>query len=128
MFALFMSLFGCNQSMVCTEVFVFSSTIELLDQDGIPIEDARISYTVDGVEGIYVESLDDGTYVVGGEEAGDFVVEIYAQIPDEVGCCTDIGEATLEFTIEADECHVLPQSFSPELEWSTACIDIEECA
>ena len=128
MFILLMTILGCSQHSGCTDLFAYSATIELTDQEGVAITDANITYTVDGVEGTYVESWEDGTYVVGGEESGDFVVDIYAQIPDEDGCCTDIGEATLEFTIESDECHVIPQSFNPDLEWSTACIDIEECA
>jgi hypothetical protein len=112
----------------CTMEFRYSATISLEDQAGNPISDAQISYTVDGVEGTYVDSWMEGEYAVGGEESGDFVVEIFAEVPmEDDPCCWEIGEATLEFTIEADECHVISDSFEPELEWSMVCADAEEC-
>lgn len=102
----------------CTADFRYSATISLADADGNPISDANVSYTVDGEEGTYIDSWMDGEYAVGGEEAGDFVVDISVERPTEDPCVWNVGDATLEFTIESDECHVISQAFEPELEWS----------
>ena len=108
----------------CTEIFVYSVSLSLVDEDGVPLSDAIVSYTVDGEEGSYVEHFFDGEYMVGGEESGFFEIDIYAELPVEGDDdCFRIGSATLEATIEADECHVIPQSFSPELDWDLVCLD-----
>lgn len=114
----------------CTLEFRYSSTISVVDKEGAPLESEFLSvtYTVDGVEGEYVESWEAGSVIVGGEEAGDFVVNLAADVPDENdACCSDVGTATLEFTIEADECHVIPQNFDANLEWGMVCADSEDC-
>ena len=106
----------------CSSQFVYSLTLTLTDQDGGPIDNAIISYTVDGEEGSFVEYLANGEYFVGGEEAGDFEVDIYAELP--VGeDCFDLGTALFDVTVEADECHVIPQAISPELDWERVCLD-----
>ena len=111
----------------CTADFRTSSNITIFDQEGSPLPGVEVSYTVDGQEGTYIYTGEDGTYDVGGEEAGDFVVRMYIEIPQEADpCCSDVGEGTLEFTIEADECHVIGQAFETELEWSVACVDPDE--
>ena len=122
------SFFACEKPIACNEMFVYSVNLELLDPSGSPITDAEIAYTVDGSEGEFIESWEDGIYVIGGEEAGDFVISIDAIIenPDDE-CCWTEGSAELSLTIEADECHVIPQSISPELEWLEVCADSEEC-
>ena len=99
MFFLIASLFfACEEEVACTAEFVYSSQIEIIDEDGAPITSANISYQVDGVEGEYVENYETGIYVVGGEEAGDFVVQIFVEIPfEDDACCWDIGEKTLEY-------------------------------
>lgn len=109
----------------CTADFRYSSTISVVDKDGEPLaSDIDVSYTVDGVEGEYIETWEAGSVIVGGEEAGDFVVNLYAQVPfADDPCCWDVGEATLEFTIEKDECHVIQQTFDANLEWSVMCAD-----
>ena len=120
--------FACEEEVACTAEFVYSSQIDIIDEEGEPVTAASISYHVDGVEGEYVENYETGTYVVGGEEAGDFVVHISVEIPfeDDV-CCWDIGEKTLEYTVEKNVCHVIPVSMETELDWSIRCMDTEEC-
>jgi len=122
MFIILLSLFfACEpkeEGLACTADFRYSATLTLTDLDGNPITDADISYTVDGEDGTYIDSWMDGDYAVGGEEAGDFVVEINVELPTEDPCLWSVGTATLEFTIEEDECHVISQAFEPELEWS----------
>ena len=130
MFITLLSLFfACEpkeEDIACTADFRYSATLTLTDLDGNPISDAAISYTVDGEEGTYIDSWMDGEYAIGGEEAGDFVVEINVELPTEDPCVWDVGTATLEFTIEEDECHVISQAFEPELEWYGAAeVDCE---
>lgn len=111
----------------CTADFRSSAKITVLDQQGVPLSGVDISYSVDGIQGEYIETTQDGVYYVGGEEAGDFVVDVYAEIPLENDpCCWDIGEDTLEFTVEEDECHVILQEVEASLEWSVMCADVDE--
>lgn len=119
---------GIEEGIDCTADLRTSATITILDQEGDALPGVDVSYSVDGVEGAYVETImDDGSYYVGGEESGDFVVQMYTEIPIENDpCCWDVGEGTLEFTIEADECHVISQTFETTLEWSIMCADADE--
>ena len=119
---------GCQpEDVSCTAIFAYSSTISLYDLSGEPIVDAEIGYTVNGVDGEYIENFGDGSYAVGGEEAGDFVVDISVSVPfDDDSCCWDVGEARMEYTIEADSCHVIGKSFTPDLEWDIICADTDE--
>ena len=111
----------------CTADFRTSANITIFDQQGAPLPGVEVSYTVNGVEGTYIDTWEDGTYNVGGEEAGDFVVSMYIEVPQEADpCCSDVGEGTLEFTIEADECHVITQQFETNLEWDVICVDVDE--
>jgi len=115
-----------EEGILCTEDFRYSATLDIRDQNGTPVSDADVSYTVDGNEGTYIDTWLEGEYIIGGEEAGDFVVEIFAEVDTEDPCCWDVGSATLEFTIEADECHVISQAFEPDLEWELMCADQDE--
>ena len=125
---LFNIFMACDEPLTCTSEYVYSASIELKDLNGDPIEGASISYTVDGESGEVVEDWTAGNYVVGGEEAGEFIVDIYAEIEDpNDSCCLDIGSATLEFVVDSDECHVNSQSFAPDLEWDRVCMDAEDC-
>ncbi|MAA79185.1 MAG: hypothetical protein CL916_07980 [Deltaproteobacteria bacterium] len=111
----------------CTSDFRSSALVTVLDQEGSPLLGVDVSYTVDGVSGTYIDSWENGTYVVGGEEAGDFIVSMYAEIPQENDpCCSDVGQGTLEFTIDADECHVITQEFETSLEWDIICVEVDE--
>ena len=106
----------------CTAEFVYSLSLFITDQDGQPVDNANISYTVDGEPGIYVEYFTNGEYFVGGEEAGDFEVDIYVEIAAGEDCF-DIGDASLSVTVEADECHVINQAITPDLDWERVCLD-----
>ena len=118
---------ACEPEVGCTLEYVYSSTIQLSDQNGEPISEASISYTVNGAEGEIVESYESGTFLIGGEEAGDFHVDIYVEIQtEEDSCCWDVGTAELEYTVEKDECHVIPVSPEVELVWDTICVDVDE--
>ena len=130
MFLSILSLFfACEpklDGLTCTTDIRSSAILTLVDQSGEPVLDADISYSVDGAEGQFLETWPDGQYVLGEEEAGDFVVEIFAEVATEDPCCWEVGSATLEFTIEENECHVETQTFEPELEWGLVCADVDE--
>ena len=130
MFVTLLSLFfACQpkeEDIACTADFRYSATLTIKDQNGNLVSDADVTYTVDGTEGTYVDTWLEGEYAVGGEESGDFVVDIFAEVDTEDPCCWEVGSATLEFTIEADECHVISQAFAPELEWDLVCADVDE--
>lgn len=114
--------YDTGQGVDCTSQFVHSLVLTIVDQDGEPLDNAIVSYTVDGVEGTFVEYFSNGEYFVGGEEAGDFEVDIYVEVPlgDD---CFDIGNGTESLVVEADVCHVITQYLSPDLEWSRVCLD-----
>ena len=103
-----------------------SAILTLVDQNGNPIADAEVSYSVDGTEGRFLETWQDGQYVIGEEEAGDFVVDVYVEQETEDPCCWEVGSLTLEFTIEENECHVETQTFEPDLQWELICADQDE--
>ena len=118
---------GEIEGVDCTADFRSSASITVLDHEGVPLQGVDVSYTFDGVQGTYIDTWEDGSYNDGGEESGEFIVDLYTEIPFENDpCCWDVGEATLEFTIEADECHVLSQTFETGLEWSIMCADTDE--
>ena len=128
LFIFLSSFFACDPIVACDEMAVYSVNLEILDESGSPLTDAEITYTVDGEEGQVVESWGDGTYMVGIEEAGDFEISIRVQMQDpDDGCCWKEGSADLSLAIESDECHVIPQSLTPELDWVEACVELEEC-
>ena len=128
LFVFLSSFFACEKPVACDEMAAYSVNLKLLDEDGSPITDAEISYTVDGVEGQTVDNFGDGEYVVGVEEAGDFEISIDVSIEDpEDECCWKEGSADLSLTIEEDECHVIPQILTPELDWVDVCADSEDC-
>lgn len=92
---------GCPAPPVeCTEQAAASLNLTVVDPDGVPVADAQVNYTVDGGDPEACELLTDGGYVCGWEIAGAFDVQIGA-----VGYLPD----TFSVTVDADECHVLPQ-------------------
>ena len=110
--------------LYCTEIFIHSVSLTLEDESGAPVTGAHVSYTVDGVEGTVVEEIIEGEYVVGGEEAGYFEIDIYVEIPRNDGSdCIDLAYGSVNTTVEADECHVIPQVFTPDLDWEVVCLD-----
>lgn len=122
-------LFACEpkeEGILCTTDIRSSALVTVIDQDGSPIDNADVSYTVDGVEGTFIETWSTGQYALGEEEAGDFIVDIFAEIDTDDPCCQEVGTATLEFTIEENECHVETQEFETGLEWDLVCVDVDE--
>ena len=111
-----------DSGISCTAEQVFALNLTLTDKDGQPLTGAEINYSVDGEQGDVVIEDIDGLYLVGGDVGGLYEVVIYAEVPFENDpLCWDVGEGELSLEVLADECHVIPQSFEPELEWIAVC-------
>jgi hypothetical protein len=120
-------LVGCEREIACTLEAVNAVNIVLEDQEGNPITDAEISYTVEGEEGTDVMSFSDGSYALGVEQAGDYEISIYTEVYEEGNsCCWQEGRVDISVTVESDECHVIPALLEPELEWVDICIELSE--
>jgi hypothetical protein len=128
LFAILGLFMACEEEATCTADIKYSVQMSLEDQDGNPITDADISYIIDGVEGEFVEEMSGGTYAVGEEEAGEFEISIavHLEYPNDE-CCWAEGAATISLTVEADECHVIPELIEPTLDWVDVCADSEDC-
>lgn len=122
-------LLACDpkeEGLICSSDIRSSAILTVEDQDGNPVENAEVSYTVDGVDGTFVEAWPNGQYVLGEEESGDFVVDVFAEMTTDDPCCLEVATGTLEFTIEENECHVETQDVELVLEWELVCSDVDE--
>jgi hypothetical protein len=103
---LVLGLAACDVGGECDLMAVSSLTINVSDNDGAPFEDASVRYSVDGGTVRDCEG-NSGTWICGWEESGDFEVEVSS---------TGFETQTVTAQVEADECHVIPQSIDVALE------------
>ncbi len=95
---------GVEDPVVCTAELRHSVRVTVID-DGISVDDADVSYSVDGSALADCDAL--GTlYVCGAEQSGDFL--IVASRADRTG--------TTDVEVLADECHVTTEDVSITLE------------
>ena len=74
-----LALVGCDRPIqACPAIAQSSVQIDLTDADGAPIPAANVQFSVDGGATQDCESWDDGTYVCGWEQVGEFVISIEA--------------------------------------------------
>lgn len=95
------ALAGCPEPTIdCTAEARSSISLTLVDPDGAAIDDATVSYTVDGGDSEACEAFTNGSYACAYEVAGAFDVTI-----DAAGFEPD------SFTVDVleDECHVITQ-------------------
>ncbi|GDX78243.1 hypothetical protein LBMAG42_00540 [Deltaproteobacteria bacterium] len=111
MIALLLTLFACETETACTELAAASLTLTLTGAGGAALVDPVVTYTVDGVDRGECTSFQEGSYTCGYEERGHFVVTASA---------TGFETGTVEADVAADECHVIQEVVSLELE-ETAC-------
>lgn len=100
---------GCDlvgEGQDCTTEARASVTVQVTDGDGAAIDDATVTFAVDGGDELPCDAMSGGQYVCGWEAAGDFVVRVEAQ-----GYEPWEGEAT----VEADACHVIGEQLVAEL-------------
>lgn len=109
-------LFGTTDGIdgngqACTEMAAASLTVEVLDPEGKPIQDAQVHFSVDGGDSQICDGWGNGTYVCGYEVAGELTVTVEAEgyldaqtvanvVMDDVGCHV-VGQA-VSLTLEAD--------------------------
>ncbi len=91
----------------CTEVAAVSVTVNVTGNAGDAINDAIVSFTVDGGAASDCSFLADGDYLCGTEQSGDFVITI-----SRPGFITETATAT----VAADECHVIGESVAVVLD------------
>lgn len=95
------SLLACNVGVSCDEYAATSVSITVEDDTGAPIDDATVEYAVDDGPFEPCERYDlQSSWFCGIEEAGSFVIQV------DWNGVTD----TVELEVEADACHVIPQS------------------
>lgn len=99
---------GCPTEPACDSMAVTSVNVTLVDEAGIDITEADVSYSSDG-GGTFTpcEEAIAGQWACGWEVAGDIVVRA-----ESVGYIT--AEQTV--TIDEDECHVIGQDLEMTLE------------
>lgn len=91
---------GVEEPVVCTAELRHSVRVTVID-DGISVDDADVSYSVDGSPLTDCDAL--GTlYVCGAEQSGDFI--IVAARGDRSG--------STEVEVLGDECHVTTEDVS----------------
>lgn len=100
------ALAGCEEEIACTDLLAWSVTIDLQDADGNPVEDAEVTYSADGAAAEPCENGTNGEYYCGPEIAG----------PLTIVAGKDGLSATMDFDIDADECHVIGESATLTLE------------
>ena len=96
-------LTGCERiEYGCTDIMMWSIELSLEDEAGTPVADAVVSVT----NGSVTEDCStgsDGIYYCGGEMAGELTISMQA---------SGFGSEELDVTVEADECHVIPESLT----------------
>lgn len=92
--------------IVCTEQFVYGVNVSVSDENGDAVTGATLTLT----DGDYTETMDeisDGEYVGAGERAGTYSLTVEA---------AGFESVTIDdIEVNADECHVLPESREVEL-------------
>ena len=101
-------LAACPPEVACTEIAVTSVNVQVDDADGVAIEGATVSYTVDGGDSAACSENSGGSYSCGVEEPGEIEVTAVAD---------GFGEASDSVTIvmDEDDCHVVPQDITLSL-------------
>lgn len=111
MIALLLTLSACETETACTELAAASLTLTLTGAGGAALVDPVVTYAVDGADRGECTSFEAGSYTCGYEEQGHFVVSASA---------TGFEAGTVEADVAADECHVIQEMVSLELQ-ETAC-------
>jgi len=87
----------------CDEIFIPALSVSVVDDQGDPVEEATVTFVLDGdASG---DCIEDGVGVyVCGSEGGDYVISVEAE---------GFEDASTMVTVEADACH--PQTEDPEI-------------
>lgn len=100
-------LAACDlEGVACTTDFRTSVTVTVASDSALPLENVVGSYTVDGGPEKPCESIADGEFWCGGEEAGHFEITFSAD---------NAAPVTHELDVAADECHVIGETLAVTL-------------
>ncbi len=130
------SLGGCApEAVACAEYAALALQVDVTDLDGVPLPGASVSFRVDGGEWQEATSCLDGStdpedctsFATAWEVPGTYEVLVEYDAPTGDPCCWHTGSATETVTVEADECHVIPEQVtvavsSSEVECTDACV------
>lgn len=98
---------ACVDGTACTLESRPSLTITVVDaQSGDPVEGAMVTFQVDGGEVRTPADTADNTFTLARDQAGVFKVTIEAD---------GYEPASAEYTVDEDECHVIPVDDTVEL-------------
>lgn len=95
-----------DEGPVCDDLAAVSVTVTVDDDAGQPVDDAVVTFTVDGGLTQRCQSNGDGSYQCGIELSGDFVISVVR---------TGFAPQTAAVTVEADECHVIGETVAVTL-------------
>ena len=114
-FAALTLLPGClgDDAQDCTTEARSSVSLTVVDEQGNALADADAVFAVDGGAERDCESMGNGAFVCGWEEAGAFTITVDAE---------GFGAKTVQLTVDADECHVQTEILEVTLE-PVACTD-----
>ncbi len=99
----FLILTGCPQPTNCTTEARSSVSVNVVDENGEPILNAELTYSVDGGPSLDCEIFGDGSSVCGWEASGEIAITATAQ---------GYQSASETVTVESDECHVISESLT----------------
>ena len=109
-------ILGCfdDDPADCTTEAVISVSLSVLDPDGVPVEDAAVTWT-SGSSSEDCELWPDGTYACGFEVEGVLDISIVHD---------DYFDQELSVEVGSDTCHVITEQVTAELE-DLVCPDLD---
>lgn len=108
--AVLVNLGACFETVECTELAAVSVIVTVVDDQGTPMPEAQVFFSVDGAAEVACEGHDDAVFMCGYEELGEITVTASA-----VGGYTEDSE-TVFVELDEDGCHVVGQSVELVLE------------
>jgi hypothetical protein len=90
----------------CENYAAYSVNVTVADDGGAGVDDAEVTYTVDGGNESDCESFGEGDYACGVEESGEITVYVVA---------AGFEEAQQTVEVDADRCHVIPEAMDFDL-------------
>ncbi len=93
-----------NVDLVCTEIYVYGINVRVFDEADNIVTDALVTIT----DGDYSETLElqENDYVGAGERPGNYTLEVEK---------SGYSPHSENVKVQADECHVIPESVEVKL-------------
>lgn len=113
---------GMDDGVDCDLSAVVSVSVSVVSTDGTPVDEAVVTYTVDGGEELTADCID-GVCFLGYELAGEFSITASYDWTSNDGCCWANDSETQVVTVIKGECHVETQSVTIALDTDVTCVD-----